>query len=136
MKSPEKVIAHIVNWLNNYAEKSGMNGFVVGVSGGIDSASNLNAMCTHRKTCFTVSRNANSSAEQNQVSRAQEHIAWLRKKISQMYSQQFPVLDRRYLIAFKKLLTSHYESEESQFLSLGKYPSTPSHDNTCIISPP
>ena len=37
MKSPEKVIDHIVNWLNNYAEKSGMNGFVVGVSGGIDS---------------------------------------------------------------------------------------------------
>ena len=38
MKSPEKVIDYIVNWLNDYEDKSGMNGFVVGVSGGIDSA--------------------------------------------------------------------------------------------------
>jgi NAD+ synthase len=38
MKSPEKVIDHIVNWLRSYADNSGMNGFVVGVSGGIDSA--------------------------------------------------------------------------------------------------
>ena len=38
MKSSEKVIDYIVNWLNDYADKSGMNGFVVGVSGGIDSA--------------------------------------------------------------------------------------------------
>ena len=38
MKSPEKVIEYIVNWLKSYSEKSGMNGFVVGVSGGIDSA--------------------------------------------------------------------------------------------------
>ncbi|MEL0225357.1 MAG: NAD(+) synthase, partial [Flavobacteriaceae bacterium] len=38
MKSPEKVIDHIVEWLNDYAENAKMNGFVVGVSGGIDSA--------------------------------------------------------------------------------------------------
>ncbi|MGB2153263.1 MAG: hypothetical protein ACPHVX_04810, partial [Flavobacteriaceae bacterium] len=37
MKSPEKVIDHIINWLRSYADNSGMNGFVVGVSGGIDS---------------------------------------------------------------------------------------------------
>ena len=34
MKSPEKVIEHIVGWLDDYAEKANMNGFVVGVSGG------------------------------------------------------------------------------------------------------
>ena len=28
----------IVNWLHKYLEKSGLNGFVIGVSGGIDSA--------------------------------------------------------------------------------------------------
>ena len=37
MKTPEKVISHIVDWLNDYLKKSKMNGFVVGVSG-IDSA--------------------------------------------------------------------------------------------------
>jgi NAD+ synthase len=34
----EKVSKHIVDWLNSYCEGSGLNGFVVGVSGGIDSA--------------------------------------------------------------------------------------------------
>ena len=38
MKTPEKVVSHIVDWLNDYLKKSKMNGFVVGVSGGIDSA--------------------------------------------------------------------------------------------------
>lgn len=32
------VVAHIVNWLSEYAESSKTNGFVVGISGGIDSA--------------------------------------------------------------------------------------------------
>ena len=38
MKSEEKVVKHIVNWLKYYSKKSDMQGFVVGVSGGIDSA--------------------------------------------------------------------------------------------------
>jgi len=38
MKAPEKIVSHIVEWLKDYQRKSKMNGFVVGVSGGIDSA--------------------------------------------------------------------------------------------------
>ena len=34
----EKVVDYIVNWLKDYATKAGVNGFVVGISGGIDSA--------------------------------------------------------------------------------------------------
>jgi NAD+ synthase len=34
----EAVAQHITNWLKTYAEKAKMNGFVVGISGGIDSA--------------------------------------------------------------------------------------------------
>ena len=34
----ELVVEHIVNWLDDYSEKSGVDSFVVGVSGGIDSA--------------------------------------------------------------------------------------------------
>jgi NAD+ synthase len=37
MKKKE-TIQHISGWLNSYCEDSGMKGFVVGVSGGIDSA--------------------------------------------------------------------------------------------------
>ena len=35
---PNKVIAHIVSWLDSYAVNANAKGFVVGVSGGIDSA--------------------------------------------------------------------------------------------------
>ena len=34
----EKVVEYIVSWLKDYAEKSKVNGFVIGISGGIDSA--------------------------------------------------------------------------------------------------
>ena len=34
----DKVIEYIVDWLKAYCDQAGMNGFVVGVSGGIDSA--------------------------------------------------------------------------------------------------
>ena len=34
----EKVVKYIVDWLKKYNEKSKMKGFVIGVSGGIDSA--------------------------------------------------------------------------------------------------
>ena len=38
MKHPKKVSEHIINWINTYLENSKINGLVVGVSGGIDSA--------------------------------------------------------------------------------------------------
>ena len=34
----ERVSRHIVDWLKSYCERSKLNGFVIGVSGGIDSA--------------------------------------------------------------------------------------------------
>ena len=33
-----KVIEHITHWLDDYVENSGTKGFVIGLSGGIDSA--------------------------------------------------------------------------------------------------
>jgi len=34
----KQVVKYITNWLKNYATDAGIKGFVVGVSGGIDSA--------------------------------------------------------------------------------------------------
>lgn len=33
-----RVAVHIVNWLNDYSNRSATNGFIIGISGGIDSA--------------------------------------------------------------------------------------------------
>jgi len=75
MKSPEKVITHIVSWLREYAEQTKMKGFVIGVSGGIDSAV-TSTLCA--KTGFPViCLEMNIHQQENQVSRAKNHIDWL-----------------------------------------------------------
>jgi len=74
----KKVIEHIVNWLSDYAANAKANGFVVGVSGGIDSAvvSTLAAM-TGRKTLVLEMP---IRQKEDQVNRAQSHIEFLKSK--------------------------------------------------------
>jgi NAD+ synthase len=72
----EKVASHIVNWLQLYAKNSGVKGFVVGVSGGIDSAV-TSTLCA--KTGFpTICVEMPIHQDANQVSRALEHIEQLK----------------------------------------------------------
>lgn len=74
----QSVIDHIVHWLATYSAASGTNGFVVGVSGGIDSAltSTLCAL-TGRKTLVLEMPIHQAPSH---VSRAQEHSTWLKNK--------------------------------------------------------
>lgn len=74
MKTKE-VIDYIVNWLKSYATEAGMNGFVVGVSGGIDSAvtSTLCAKTGMDVLCLEMPIHQADS----QISRAINHIKWL-----------------------------------------------------------
>lgn len=76
----KKIIDHIVGWLKDYATSSGMNGFVVGVSGGLDSAvvSTLCAKTGMRTLCVEIPIHQ----PENQVSRAQNHIISLKKHFS------------------------------------------------------
>lgn len=75
MNTP-KVAAHIIQWLKDYAENAGVNGFVVGVSGGIDSAvtSTLCAETGLPTLCVELPIHQAES----QVNRAKEHIAQLK----------------------------------------------------------
>jgi len=76
----EQVIDHIVNWLKDYAEKAHVNGFVIGVSGGIDSAvtSTLCAKTGLKLLCLEMPIHQ----AQSHVTRAQEHIAQLKKRFN------------------------------------------------------
>lgn len=76
----EKVTAYIVHWLKSYATNAKMDGFVVGISGGIDSAvtSTLCAMTGMRTLCVELPIHQAIS----QVNRAQEHIKQLKKKFA------------------------------------------------------
>lgn len=74
----KKVIEYLVQWLNEYCNKSGTKGFVVGVSGGIDSALTSTLCAMTGKPTLLVEMPIHQA--QSQVSRAQEHIADLRKR--------------------------------------------------------
>lgn len=74
----EKVNHHIVNWLRNYAQNAGVKGFVVGISGGVDSAvtSTLCAQTGMDVLCVEMPIHQ----DLKQVTRGREHINWLKSK--------------------------------------------------------
>lgn len=74
----EKVRAHIVNWLKDYVSNSRTKGFVIGVSGGVDSAvvSSLCAQTGLPTLCVEMPIHQSP----DQVARAQKHIKALKKK--------------------------------------------------------
>lgn len=80
----EKVNTHIVNWLKTYAENSKVNGFVVGISGGVDSAvtSTLCAQTGLQVLCVEMPIHQHES----HVSRGREHIKQLKERFSNVSS--------------------------------------------------
>lgn len=70
-----KIIDYITDWLTDYVSQSGLKGYVVGISGGIDSAitSTLCAKTGKKVICLEMGIHQNS----NEVNRGMEHIQWL-----------------------------------------------------------
>jgi len=79
-----KIIDFIVGWIKNYKETNGVNGFVVGVSGGIDSAltSTLCALTGVKTLCL----NMPIKQKEDQYLRANKHIDWLKNKFKNVDS--------------------------------------------------
>lgn len=76
----EKVVQYIVTWLKDYLETSHQKGFVIGISGGIDSAvtSTLCAMTGYPLLNLEMPIHQ----EKNQATRAKNHIEWLKNNYS------------------------------------------------------
>lgn len=81
----EKTTEQIVNWLKSYATNAKVNGFVVGISGGVDSAvtSTLCALTGLKVLCVEMPIHQ----DLKQVSRGKEHIEALKKGF-QMFQMQ------------------------------------------------
>ena len=109
----EKVTKHIIEWLKNYASSAKVKGFVVGVSGGIDSAV-TSALCA--ETGFPVlCLEMPIHQGVNQVSRAINHIAWMQHKydsVSMHTLNLTPVFDS-FVTALPPV-----ENEEYRFMAL------------------
>ena len=72
-----KVIDRIVSWLKAYCDDSGLTGFVVGISGGIDSAVTSTLCANTGKEVILLSLPIYQAPEQ--LSLAQQHIEWLKQ---------------------------------------------------------
>ena len=68
---------YIVNWLKEYCESASQNGFVVGVSGGVDSAV-TSTLCA-LTGLPTLVLNMPILQQSNQFLRSKDHISWLGK---------------------------------------------------------
>ena len=71
------IIEEINDWLIKYLKKSKCDGFVIGVSGGIDSAltSTLCAKTGYPTLCIDMP----ILQRENEINRAENHIKWLKK---------------------------------------------------------
>jgi len=74
----EKVVNHIVDWLKEYASNARVNGFVIGISGGIDSAV-TSTLCAKTGLDLLCIEMPIHQAESH-VNRAKEHIEQLKKR--------------------------------------------------------
>lgn len=74
----EKVNTYIVNWLKTYAENAKANGFVVGISGGVDSA--VTSMLCAQTGLPTLCVEMPIHQTPSHVSRGREHIELLIKR--------------------------------------------------------
>tara|TARA_Y100000992_G_scaffold302034_1_gene274654 strand:- start:899 stop:1681 length:783 start_codon:yes stop_codon:yes gene_type:complete len=89
--NPKSIESHIVNWLIDYSKKSGLNGFVVGVSGGIDSAV-TSTLCA-KTGLNTIVINMPIHQKSNQFDRSNEHINWLKNNFKNVKSHEINLTD-------------------------------------------
>ena len=90
----EKINQHIVNWLKEYATNAKVNGFVVGISGGIDSA--LTSTLCAQTGLPTLCVEMPIHQHQSHVNRAIEHIKQLKRRfpnVSEIRTDLTPVFD-------------------------------------------
>ncbi len=78
MKYPKKVSKYIINWLKKYLIESKLKGFVVGVSGGIDSAVTSKLCALSGFPVYLVEMPINQ--EESQIARAKKHMNLLKKE--------------------------------------------------------
>lgn len=77
----DKICEYIVHWLTDYCHQAGMRGFVVGISGGIDSAV-TSTLCA-RTGLEVQALNMPIYQAQEQIELSSRHIAWLEKHFEQ-----------------------------------------------------
>lgn len=134
----EKINRYIVEWLLHYASNANCKGFVVGVSGGIDSAV-TSTLCAQTGLPTLCVEMAIHQAE-NQINRAKEHINQLKKRfpnvvsestdltpVFEQFKNQLPAIENKMLLdlalanarARLRMTTLYYLASLHDFLVVG-----------------
>ena len=107
----KEVIEHIKKWLCSYHSQSSTKGFVIGISGGIDSAltSTLVAETDIPLLCIEMPINQNK----DQVSRGKNHILWLKENYNNVKSIECDLTG-----IFEQFKSISAEKNKNQLLAL------------------
>ena len=104
----EEVIQHIINWMTDYQKRSNTNGFVIGVSGGIDSA--LTSTLAARSGITTLCVEMPIHQNKLQVKRGENHIKWLKNNFNNISSIEHNLTD--IFDSFEKSIPNKTEENE------------------------
>ena len=78
-----KVIDFIVDWLNVYCDQAGMDGFVVGISGGIDSAVTSTLCAKTGRPVYLLIMPIHTASDQLEL--ADTHCRWLKSGFADVH---------------------------------------------------
>ena len=105
----ERIASHIKSWLVDYLNKSNLNGFVVGVSGGVDSA--LTASLAASTGFPTLLLNMPIFQADTHIKRSDKQIAQLKNEFNNVSGAKIDLSDP--FRAFKNQLPSSVQDELS-----------------------
>jgi NAD+ synthase len=103
----DSFLSHINTWLLNYISEAKMKAFVVGVSGGIDSA--LTSTLCSRTGVKTIVVSLPLRQDEQQLRRAKNHINWLISNFENVEHIEINLTDL--FGVFENLFSNNYNSE-------------------------
>lgn len=108
MKNKQGIIEYIVDWLSTYAETSKMNGYIIGISGGVDSALTSTLCARTGKDVLVLNMPIRQTSAE--FSRAEEHIQWLTANFSNVKMQTIDLTRTFELLeeTYPQSTTSHH----------------------------
>ena len=109
IKDYSELRRRIVDWLFEYSEKSGTESFVIGVSGGIDSAVASTLAAKTGKKVFALNMPIHQNEEQFEL--AEAHLLWLERNFPNVVVLRFDLTNT--FETFKKDLRRHGVGEHA-----------------------
>jgi len=100
---------NIIRWLNDQIDSTGSECFVVGVSGGIDSAVSSTLAAKTGKRVYAVGMPIHQNEQQRELSEA--HLLWLERNFSEVVTLRFDLTET--FETFKKDLKRHGTGDHS-----------------------